>query len=290
MEASGCRRPADGRPGLALAGAARRAAPARAAPALLLAHKAPAEPEVGKYLVSEKLDGVRAYWDGNLMFTRSGLPIAVPAWFAARLPLRPLDGELWMGRGRFEAVSAAVRRRQPRESEWRQVRYMLFELPDGEGSFEQRAARLEQIAAAAGWEGLQAVPQARIASRAALRRRLAEVLREGGEGLMLHEAAAPYLTGRREVLLKLKPQDDAEARVLAHLPGQGRFEGQLGALRVRNEAGQVFLLGSGFSAAQRRAPPPVGSLVSYRYRGLAPDGMPRFPSFLRELEPEPGPN
>ncbi|QPF73455.1 DNA ligase [Roseateles sp. DAIF2] len=256
------------------------------APALLLAHKAPERlGDVSRYLVSEKLDGVRAYWDGRRLLSRGGQSIAAPAWFTAHLPAgQSLDGELWAGRGRFEALSAAVRRRRPREAEWQAIRYMLFELPGGEGGFAQRAERLVQIAVAAGWPGLQAVPQQRLASEAALRGRLAEVLREGGEGLMLHEAEAPYQTGRREVLLKLKPQDDAEAVVLAHLPGEGRYAGMLGALRVRNEAGQVFLLGSGFSAAQRRAPPPVGALVSYRYRGLTDKGLPRFASFLRELD------
>ena len=256
-------------------------AKAATAPALLLAQNAPATLDPARYLVSEKLDGVRAYWDGNLMFSRQGQPIAVPAWFASHLPLRALDGELWMGRGRFDAASAAVRRSKPVEDEWRQLKYMLFELPHAAGSFEQRAEGLRAIATEAAWDGLQAVPQSRVASEAALKKRLAAVLRAGGEGLMLHRADAPYLTGRNEALLKLKPQHDEEAVVLAHVAGEGRLKGMLGALRVRNSAGQVFLLGTGFSDAQRRAPPPIGATVTYRYRGLTSKGLPRFASFLR---------
>ena len=257
------------------------AAMAAAAPPLLLAQKAPATLDPARYLVSEKLDGVRAFWDGQRLFTRHGQPIAAPAWFAAHLPAQALDGELWMARGQFEATSAAVRRQQPQDAEWRTLHYMVFELPGADGTFEQRAATLQALASQAAWDGLQAVPQTRVATAAALQTRLAEVVRGGGEGLMLHEAAAPYQSGRQASLLKLKPQDDDEAVVLAHLAGAGRLQGLLGALRVRNGAGQEFSIGSGFSDAQRRTPPAVGSTVTYRYRGLTNSGLPRFATFLR---------
>ena len=252
------------------------AAEKQAAPPLLLAQKAPALAtlELGRYLVSEKLDGVRAFWDGHRMFTRHGQPIAVPAWFASHLPMRALDGELWMARGSFEATSAAVRRQSPVDEEWRALHYMVFELPAAEGTFEQRAERLRALVAEAGWDGLQAVPQTRLAS----------VVAGGGEGLMLHEASAPYLAGSNAVLLKLKPQDDDEAVVLAQLPGEGRLKGLMGALRVRNAAGQAFSIGSGFTDAQRRTPPPVGSTITYRYRGVTATGLPRFATFLRVQE------
>ena len=106
----------------------------------------------------------------------------------------------------------------------------------------------------------------------------------GGEGLMLHEASAPYLAGRNAALLKLKPQDDDEAVVLAQVPGVGRLKGMMGALQVRNAAGQVFSIGSGFTDAQRRTPPPVGASITYRYRGVTATGLPRFATFLRVQE------
>ena len=262
------------------------AAEKQAAPPLLLAQRAPALAtlELGHYLVSEKLDGVRAFWDGHRMFTRHGQPIAVPAWFASHLPMRALDGELWIARGSFEATSAAVRRQSPVDEEWRALHYMVFELPGAEGTFEQRAERLRALVAEAGWDGLQAVPQTRVADAVALQTRLASVVAGGGEGLMLHEASAPYLAGRNAVLLKLKPQDDDEAVVLAQLPGEGRLKGLMGALRVRNSAGQVFSIGSGFTDAQRRTPPPVGATITYRYRGVTATGLPRFATFLRVQE------
>lgn len=260
------------------------AKPVRGAPALLLAQEAPPDVDPQGFLVSEKFDGVRALWDGQRLRFRSGLPVAAPAWFTQRLPATPLDGELWLGRGRFEALSGAARRASPDDGEWRALRYLVFEQPDGAGSFEERAARLEAIARDSGFAQLQAVTQQRVSDRAALRRRLSEVLRAGGEGLVLHRADAPYVTGRSAVLLKLKPQHDAEAIVLAHEPGRGRHEGRLGALRVKSEDGLVFRIGTGFSDAQRDTPPRIGSVVTYTHRGHTEAGVPRFASFVRVRE------
>ncbi|ALT77397.1 DNA ligase [Paucibacter sp. KCTC 42545] len=257
------------------------------APALLLAKSAPGNLnrlQLGDYLVSEKLDGVRAFWTGQALLTRKGLRIAAPAWFTAKLPATPLDGELWLARGQFEAASATVRRQQPIDEEWQRLNFMLFELPGAPGSFAQRAARLASLAAEQRWANLQAVAQIRVGSAAELRARLDQVVRFGGEGLVLHRADAIYSTGRSEVLLKLKPEDDEEAEVLAQLPGAGRLAGLLGALLVRNREGQEFKLGSGFSEAQRADPPAVGATVVYRFRGLTAKGLPRFATFVRVAE------
>lgn len=255
-----------------------------AAPALRLAREAPASIDPRGYLVSEKYDGVRALWDGQVLRFRSGLPVAAPAWFLARLPDTPLDGELWAGRGRFEAVSGAVRKAQPLDAEWQALRYMVFDLPGGGGSFVQREARLQRIVQTAGWAPLQAAPQRVLEDRAALARRLAEVVQGGGEGLVLHRADADWRPGRCDALLKLKPLHDAEAVVLGLVAGRGRHQGRMGALRVRNAEGVEFLLGTGFSDAQREAPPPPGSIVTYTHRGVTAGGLPRFASFLRLRE------
>jgi DNA ligase 1 len=272
--------------GLATLPAWAHARPAGPMPAVLLAQEAPADVDPTGYLVSEKFDGVRALWDGRQLRFRSGLPLAAPAWFTQRLPAVALDGELWMGRGTFEALSGAVRRSQPADAEWRAIRYMVFEQPGGAGRFADRVARLEGIVGDAGFAPLQCVAQTAVPDRAALQRRLAEVLSAGGEGLVLHRADAPWLTGRSAVLLKLKPRHDAEAVVLMHLPGKGRHEGRLGALRVRDDDGRVFDLGTGFTDAQREEPPAIGSVVTYTHRGRTEAGLPRFASFLRERAPQ----
>jgi DNA ligase 1 len=123
-----------------------------------------------------------------------------------------------------------------------------------------------------------------VRDRAELQQRLSKVLKQRGEGLMLHLAEAPYATGRSDVLLKLKPLLDAEATVIEHLPGKGKYRGMLGALRLEMPDGKRFSLGTGFSDAVRRNPPPVGALVTYRYRELNQNGLPRFASYLRERE------
>ena len=256
------------------------AAPKTALP-LLLAQQAPPAIDPSGYLVSEKYDGVRAFWDGHRLRFRSGATIAAPGWFTQRLPPVPLDGELWLARGRFERLSGIVRRQLPDAASWQALRYLLFELPGDAGPFATRARRLQELARQSGWAQLVAVDQPPVVSAVALQRRLQAVLRAGGEGLMLHRADAPYHTGRSPALLKLKPQQDAEAQVVGHVPGRGRHTGRLGALRVRSEDGIEFLLGTGFSEAQRDTPPTLGSWVSFSYRGLTADGVPRFASFVR---------
>ena len=252
-----------------------------APPALLLADRYRGEIDISRYWVSEKLDGVRASWDGKTLQFRSGNPVPAPKWFLDALPNQPLDGELWLGRGSFDQLSAIVRHQSPDDGEWRRVRYMIFELPDAPGRFTDRVAQIKAITAAANQPWLQAVAQFRLPDAAALQKRLRDIVRSGGEGLMLHRDDAAYETGRSSALLKLTPWLDAEATVVAHLPGKGKYTGMLGALRMELPDGRRFALGSGLTDALRRNPPPVGTLITYRYRELTKNGMPRFPRYLR---------
>lgn len=238
------------------------------------------------YLVSEKFDGVRAVWDGQGLRFRSGRLIATPAWFLAMLPSVPLDGELWMGRGQFDRVSAAVRKSIPDEAEWRALKYLVFDTRGPAEPFAQRASRLTQAVAEARQPGLVAVAHTAVDDAAALRARLQEVVRQGGEGLVLHRADALWRAGRSDALFKLKPEPDEEARVVGHQAGKGRLQGLTGALLLETPQGQRFALGSGLSDAMRRDPPPVGAWVTYRYRDRTPSGLPRFASFLRVREAE----
>ena len=257
---------------------------AASAPALLLANELGPNVDPAKYLVSEKYDGVRAIWDGKLLRFRSGRPVHAPAGFIAKLPAQPIDGELWLGRGKFEVLSGIVRKTEPLDDEWRQIKYMIFELPDAAATFAERAERIREIVAKTNWPQLIAVEQFRVANRAVLKKKLDEVVRGGGEGLMLHLADAPYLTGRSDVLLKLKPLQDMEAEVIGHVGGKGKYSGMLGALRVRTADGKVFLIGTGFADEVRKKPPPVGTIITYTYRGLTKTGLPRFASYLRMRE------
>ncbi len=259
-------------------------APAAEPPALAHAEVYRAGIDPTGYWVSEKLDGVRAVWDGEQLRFRSGRLIATPAWFTQGFPARALDGELWIGRGQFERLSGIVRKETPDDAEWRQVRYTLFELPGAEGDFSARVAVMRQIVAEAGLSQLRAVEQLRISDQRALKHKFDEVVKGGGEGLMLHRADALYRPGRSDDLLKLKPWDDAEAVVVAHLPGKGKYAGKLGALLVELPNGRRLRIGSGINDAQRGHPPAVGAVITYRYRGQTAKGLPRFATFLRVRE------
>ena len=253
-------------------------------PAIILARVLDPSVDPAQYLVSEKFDGVRAIWNGEAFRFRSGNVINAPAWFIAKLPTQALDGDLWLARGKFETLSGYVRKTEPVDPEWKQIKYLIFELPGAEGTFEARYARIKSIVNQANWPQLIAVEQFRVADRAALKRKFDEVVKDGGEGLMLHRADAPYVTGRSDALLKLKPLDDTEATVVGHLPGKGKFVGMLGALRVEAPDGKRFLIGTGFSDVVRKHPPDIGATVTYTYRGLTRNGVPRFASYLRVRE------
>ena len=257
------------------------------APALLLANVYRPGMRLADYWVSEKYDGVRGYWDGHTLRTRGGETVAAPAWFTAGWPNTPMDGELWAGRGRFSHAQSTVRQQQPDDAAWREMRFMVFDLPAHGGTFDQRLPALNQLVESLNQPWVQAVPQQRVASDAALQKLLLRTVRAGGEGLMLHRGASMYRAGRSDDLIKVKTHEDTEARVVAHVPGKGKHAGRMGALLVEMPSGQRFRLGAGFSDADRERPPPVGSWVTYRFRGTHDGGLPRFASFVREREDMP---
>lgn len=248
---------------------------------LMLANAYRPDVLLADYWVSEKYDGVRAYWDGRQLWTRQGHRIHAPGWFTAGWPSQPLDGELWAGRGRFTTASSTAAKDTPDDAAWRQMRYMAFDLPAHTGTFDERLPALAHELSQHAPPWLQAVAQRKLADDTALQALLRDTVRAGGEGLVLHRGASAYRGERSDDLLKLKEQLDAEATVIAHVPGKGKYEGQVGALLVQTSEGVKFRLGSGLRDADRVSAPPVGSQVTYRYTGLHPNGAPRFASFLR---------
>ncbi|MBX3587583.1 MAG: DNA ligase [Ramlibacter sp.] len=252
------------------------------APPLMLARLyAPGVP-VADYGVSEKYDGLRGYWDGRQLWTRGGERVVTPAGFTTGWPAQAMDGELWAGRGGFARAVSTARRHEPDAAAWREMTFMVFDLPTQAGSFRERAAALQKLLPAGGAPGgLAAVAHSTVHDADSLDRLMRRTVREGGEGLMLHRWDALYRAGRSPDLLKYKPTQDADARVLGHVPGQGKLAGMLGALLVETPDGVRFRIGTGFSQAQRREPPAVGSWISYHHRGETDRGVPRFASFAR---------
>jgi len=254
------------------------------APALSLASDYRSGLDLPAYFISEKLDGVRAYWNGRQLLARSGNTIRAPAWFIAGFPATALDGELWIGRGRFDELSGIVRQSRPDNDSWQRVRYMVFDLPHSTQPFTQRLAQLQQVIRLAETPWLRPVSQFRVADEAELMKTLTRVTGDGGEGLMLRRASSLYHTRRNTDLMKLKPLHDAEAIVIGYLPGRGRLAGMMGSLLVKTAEGRRFRIGTGFSDAERRDPPELGATVTYQFSGFTSTGLPRFARFLRIRE------
>lgn len=236
------------------------------------------------YWVSEKYDGIRGYWDGKQLWTRSGERIAAPRWFIEALPAEPLDGELWAGRGRFAQTVSTVRTQPPSDAGWREIRFMVFDVPAQAGDFTARLAYLRKLLPITSVPWIVAVPQQRATTAEDLDTLLEKTIKMGGEGLMLHRGSSHYHAERSNDLLKVKAYDDAEARVIGHVGGRGKHGGRLGALLVEMPNGKRFKLGGGFTDAERENPPSIGTWVTYRYNGLNPSGVPRFARFLRVRE------
>lgn len=267
-------------------------AAAEGAPPLMLAKVYQVGVPLADYWVSEKLDGVRGYWDGEKLLTRGGERVAAPDWFTAGWPKVPMDGELWAGRGQFAKAVSTVRQQTPDNAAWRAMRFMVFDLPAQGGPFNERIPALNGLVSQIDRPWVQAVAQFKLANHPALQSLLLKTVKQGGEGLMLHRGASLYRGQRSDDLLKVKTHEDTEARVIAHIAGKGKYAGQMGALLLEMAAAegkpaQRFKLGTGFTQAQRQDPPAVGTQVTYRFRGLNDSGIPRFASFMRVHQDQP---
>ena len=252
---------------------------AGAAPPILLAESWDNSVDLAGWWMSEKLDGVRAYWDGQQFLSRQGNVYHAPDWFLEGLPSVPLDGELWIDRKAFQRTVSIVRR-QDKNEQWKTVRYLVFDAPAMSSSFEDRIAFLKE--SVRDWKnGFVSVhPHEMCRDVAHLREELQRIEALGGEGLMLRQPGSTYVAGRSSTLLKVKTFHDAEATVIRHEPGKGRHAGRLGALAVQLPNGKQFSVGTGFSDKQRENPPPIGSLIQFRYQEFSDAGIPRFPSYV----------
>jgi len=236
---------------------------------------------VKEYYVSEKLDGIRGYWNGSQLLSKQGNPFTAPEWFTESFPHQPLDGELWIGREQFEAVSSVVRTQDNTNAEWKKIKFMIFDLPSSQQPFHERVATMQKIVAQSKSPYLKVIEQKKVDNNKALQQLLDDIVKMKGEGLMLHHQDALYQVKRNRDLMKLKKFEDAEATVIAHLPGKGKFEGMLGSILVETETGVRFKIGSGFSDQERQNPPPIGSTITYKFTGKTSNNIPRFASFMR---------
>ncbi|OQK15973.1 ATP-dependent DNA ligase [Methyloprofundus sedimenti] len=249
-------------------------------PKLMLARTFQPSVVITDYWVSEKLDGVRARWNGHQLISRGGIALAAPNWFIDGFPDMPLDGELWMARGEYQQTVSIIKKQKP-HSGWKKIKFMIFDLPDHQGSFSNRLAVMRNIDEQIQTPYLSIIPQYQLSTNEELMHHLKIITNKGGEGIMLHHKTGIYRSGRSNDLLKLKLFTDAEASVIGYRAGKGQFAGKMGAIKVRSSTGKIFFIGSGFSHKDRERPPAIGSTISFRYQGFTDSGIPRFAVFIR---------
>jgi DNA ligase-1 len=236
--------------------------------------------DISGWLISEKLDGVRGYWDGEQLWSKNGKLFHPPEAFVRDLPDFALEGELWGGRGTFEKTVSIVLKKEVHDG-WLQLRFAIFDVPEAGGGVTGRLQKARQWFAAHPSPYAFVIGQRPVRNAKQLRQELQRVEKLGGEGLIIRNPDALYTAGRSREILKVKNFQDAEAVVVAQLPGRGKNLGRLGALLVELPDGTRFKIGTGFSDEERKNPPPVGEVITFKYLGYYPSGIPRFPSFLR---------
>lgn len=250
-------------------------------PALMLAEVDNGSQDVSSWLMSEKLDGVRGYWDGKQLLSKNGFAFAPPAEFTRNFPAFAIEGEIWGGRGSF-ARTVSIIRKKTDDAGWLSLQFAIFDVPSCRRPFTERLQAARAWFASHPSRFAFVIEHTPVKSRKVMTRQLEKVEKMGGEGLILRRPDAPYTSGRSRDVLKVKRSEDTEARVIDYLPGSGRNEGKMGSLLVElPDSGLRFRIGSGFSDHDRENPPPVGSLVTFKYNGYYDSGIPRFPVFLR---------
>ncbi|MBN2816779.1 MAG: DNA ligase [Campylobacterales bacterium] len=231
---------------------------------------------ISGWVMSEKLDGIRAYWDGEKLLSRSGKVIHAPKWFLQGYPPFAVDGELWSGRGEFEKIISIVRDSLPSE-DWREIKHYIFEVPDVDGNLYERMEKLKPYVS----DRLKMVTQIEVKSKAHLAVFLKKVEAKGGEGVVVRDPNTPYIAKRTDKALKVKSFLDDECEVVGYTKGKGKYEGLIGALRCRLRNGTLFQIGSGFSNDEKTNPPAIGDIITFQYKELTKYKKPRFPIFLR---------
>ena len=245
------------------------------APQLLLLKTYSDENITGWYM-SEKLDGIRAYWNGKQLLSRNGNVIYAPAYFTKDLPPFELDGELWSRRGEFEYISSIVRDKVP-SSKWKEIRYNIFEVPNQEGNLTTRLLHVKPFES----KYLHVIEQIKIRDALHVKTFNKKVLDLGGEGIVVRDGSIAYINKRTSKALKIKPFTDAECRVVGYTKGKGKYLNEMGALVCELSSTKEIKIGSGFSDEERKNPPLIGSLITFKYQGFTKNGVPRFPVYLR---------
>jgi len=342
----------------------------------------PGKIDLSGWYLSEKLDGLRCFWDGGVsrgkpttsvpfagitdpktglrkakikpvatgLWSRNGNPFQAPDWFLDLLPKVPLDGELFAGRGNFQLTTSIVSGDAPDER-FDQIEYRIYGMPSINHVFQTGEIKHAQMWATFDYAKLLAwyeehvdqlftlspectfedelheltkrlpevgpvflhrqnkLPLGADTAMAEAERLLSEVLDAGGEGVMLRAPSSVWTPRRVPTLLKYKPFEDSEAKIIGFVAGregkQGNCLGKIGTLAVEWK-GVRFELGTGMKAWEREFDTPaatewatqnpgkpmpegtqghylkVGQVVTFKYRELSDDGIPKEGRYWRQ--------
>jgi len=226
--------------------------------------------------MSEKLDGIRGYWDGHALYTKSGKKLSPPTTFTKNFPPFALDGELWSKRQDFEAIQSKVLKH---DSQWEGISYNIFEVPNAEGDFFTRLSKVKRWFKEHPSSHIRIILQRTCKDTTHLNDYLDKVISKGGEGVMVKNPTLNYIAGRTTAILKVKKAQDMEGKVITiNYQSDGRH---LKSLTLQLDNGVIYKLGNGFSDIERNNPLPVGSVVTFKYYGFTKLGKPKFASFIR---------
>ena len=255
---------------------------------LMLAHNYTDQNIIGWHM-SEKLDGIRAYWDGYKFFSRTGKEIKAPKAFIDYMPKGiKLDGELCAGRGKFNETSSIVRKTKDIEKyneDWlTKITYHVFDtLYNIEWPFERRMLYLYEIIGN-NYKNIEIVRQTIIKKQQDIEKELKRITELGGEGLMLRKYGSIYEGKRSKNLLKVKEFYDMEVKIIGYKNGTGKYKGKVGSFDCITKEGHKFNCGSGLTDKERDNPPDINTFITVKYFELSKDGIPRFPVYLRVAE------
>lgn len=228
------------------------------------------------WVMSEKLDGIRAYWDGKNLISRGGKIIYAPNWFIKDYPPFEIDGELWSKRDDFENISSIVRDKIPSDK-WKEIKHYIFEVPNANGDLFKRLDKVNAFEN----KYISIIPQIKIKDKQYLKNFLKKIENKNGEGIVVRDPNKPYINKRTKSALKVKSFKDTECKVIGLTKGKGKFTGLMGALKCQLSSGVIFKIGSGFSVEERRNPPNIGDIITFKYQAFTKYGKPRFPVFLK---------
>lgn len=236
--------------------------------------------DISGFVMSEKLDGVRGYWDSKKLLSRQGKQILAPDFWTQNFPPFAIDGELYTKRDDFENIASIINSSKKRD-DWRNIKLYVFDVPDANGTLIERLEVLQNFLDSNPNEFIKIIPQIKISSKEQMEEFFTNIVQNGGEGVVLRDPNLPYEAKRSTQALKYKKQNEANCKVIKINQGKGRYKDLMGSVDCEMLNGIKLKIGSGFSDKNRANPPKIGEVITFKYEQLNKNGVPKFARYLR---------